>query len=40
MTTASSAAVPDPAPPADATPWHTLSPEDALREQGVEVDGT
>ncbi len=38
MTAASSPAAPSPTARADVTAWFALSPEDALRQQGVEVD--
>jgi Ca2+-transporting ATPase len=38
MTAASSPTAAIPAPVADATDWYALSPEEALRQQGVEVD--
>ena len=38
MTGASSSTAANPAPMADATAWHALGPEEALRQQGVEID--
>jgi Ca2+-transporting ATPase len=38
VTAASSPTAASPAPVADATAWYALSPEEALRQQGVEVD--
>jgi Ca2+-transporting ATPase len=38
MTAAASPTAANPAPAADPTAWHALSPEEALRQQGVEVD--